>query len=257
MTGSQQEWPSCRGVCRGSAPQCTADACSTGLCSYDDSSRFVWCSRVCWQLLCEGKIALQRSCAVSCVGGGGGFVLVQAGIRVLGQARFLFFGVMSVVSLTFLVFPTAPLRRVNEIDVKAETSPEPGSNTLSRILAVFSHVLLMLYRRSNPEAAAKTSPQKTLPSIASLASMVRESECPPYFLNCGSLVVFLGVARLFLAYTTVTPGCSVVTQIFSAVDSKADMSFCFMWTCVDILWCRIAARELLGDGLSAGWGKCR
>ncbi|CAM9683379.1 unnamed protein product, partial [Sphacelaria rigidula] len=67
--------------------------------------------------------------------------------------------------------------RVEEIDVPNQTNPEPGSDTHSRILAVFSYVLLMLYRRSNPMAAAKASSGgKSLPSLASLASMADEAD---------------------------------------------------------------------------------
>lgn len=66
------------------------------------------------------------------------------------------------------------LHSVEEIDVQRESNLEPGgNNTHSRILTVFSYVLLMLYRRSNSFAAAKASPPgKPLPSLASLASMV-------------------------------------------------------------------------------------
>lgn len=65
--------------------------------------------------------------------------------------------------------------RVEEIDVLAESSPEPGSNPHSRILAVFSYVLLMLHRRSHPVTATKASPQgKAVPSLTCLAAMVRD-----------------------------------------------------------------------------------
>lgn len=65
------------------------------------------------------------------------------------------------------------MRRVEEIDLRAEASPEPNGGSLSRIIAIFSHVLLQLYRKGNPEAAAKASSrQSVLPSTATLAAMV-------------------------------------------------------------------------------------
>ena len=62
---------------------------------------------------------------------------------------------------------------MEEIDLRAEASPEPSGGSLSRIIAIFSHVLLQLFRKGNPEAAAKASSrQKILPSTATLAAMV-------------------------------------------------------------------------------------
>ncbi|CAN0412835.1 unnamed protein product, partial [Hapterophycus canaliculatus] len=64
--------------------------------------------------------------------------------------------------------------RVEEIDLHAESNPEPGRGSLSRIIALFSHVLLQLYRKTDPAAAAKASAtlKKPLPTIATLSTMV-------------------------------------------------------------------------------------
>lgn len=70
-------------------------------------------------------------------------------------------------------------RSVEETEILAGTNPDPGTKTQSRILAVFSHVLLMLHRRCNPVEAAKALSQgKVQPSLARLAAMV---SLPPRF----------------------------------------------------------------------------
>lgn len=63
--------------------------------------------------------------------------------------------------------------RPEEVDLRAETNPEPGRGSLSRIIALFSHVLLQLYRKTDRVEAARASPQKPVATLAKLGAMVR------------------------------------------------------------------------------------
>ncbi|CAN0350008.1 unnamed protein product, partial [Ectocarpus fasciculatus] len=63
-----------------------------------------------------------------------------------------------------------------EVNLQAETNPEPGGGSLSRIIALFSHVLLQLYRKTDREAAARASPRKPMPTMATLGAMANEAE---------------------------------------------------------------------------------
>ncbi|CAM9268884.1 unnamed protein product [Ectocarpus sp. 6 AP-2014] len=66
--------------------------------------------------------------------------------------------------------------RPEEVDLRAETNPEPGGGSLSRIIALFSHVLLQLYRKTDRVEAARASPQQPVPTMATLGTMANEAE---------------------------------------------------------------------------------
>ncbi|CBJ27453.1 conserved unknown protein [Ectocarpus siliculosus] len=66
--------------------------------------------------------------------------------------------------------------RPEEVDLRGETNPEPGGGSLSRIIALFSHVLLQLYRKTDRVEAARASPQQPVPTMATLGAMANEAE---------------------------------------------------------------------------------
>lgn len=122
---------------------------------------------------------------------------------------------------------------VEEIDIKVESSLEPGNNTQSRILAVFSYVILMLYRRSDPSAAAKAStPGQALPSIQGLAAMVRISTKFRGVLNHFLWKEAVTVKMCRFSFSTSTVSLFPCVFVCSLRRTK-QISFCRWWRILD------------------------
>ena len=61
--------------------------------------------------------------------------------------------------------------------MRAENDPEQGGSGLSRVIALYSNILLQLYRKANPESAALAGPSRSpMPTMAALAAMVSREE---------------------------------------------------------------------------------
>ncbi|CAM9515696.1 unnamed protein product [Pylaiella littoralis] len=66
--------------------------------------------------------------------------------------------------------------RVDPLYLEPESNPEPGGGRLSRIIALFSHMLVQLHWRDDSEAAAKFSPDKPLLPISTLEKIANEAD---------------------------------------------------------------------------------
>ena len=71
----------------------------------------------------------------------------------------------------------AARRRVEEIDLRAESNVEPGGSSLPRVIALYSNIMLQLYRKANPELTATAGPScSPMPAMAALGAMVSREE---------------------------------------------------------------------------------